>query len=62
MFQILTFWLENDPESISNNSKMNPELFPTDFHKIFTLRRPQTINFQLKYAKKFKSMPEIYQG
>ena len=61
MSQIWTFLLENGSESISNNSKIIPESFPSNFHVIFTLRSPQTINFQLKLHKKLKSKPELCQ-
>ena len=61
MSQIWTFLLENGAESISNDSKIIPESFPSNFHVIFTLRSPQTINFQLKLHKKLKSKPELCQ-
>ena len=56
--QIWTLLLKFCSGSISNNSKITPESFPTNFHIIFTLRSPQTIDFQLKLHRKFKSRPE----
>ena len=48
MFKIFTFSLKNDSRSISNNLKMTPESFWSNFHIIFTLWDPQTTNFQSK--------------
>ena len=62
MFKIESFTLKNDPESISNDSRMSPESFRSNFHIIFDLQDPKTVDFQLKFIKQFKSMPEIWQG
>ena len=50
--------MKNDHGSISNNSKITPESFRTNFHIIFTLQDPKTINFQFFFIKKFKSKPK----
>lgn len=59
--KIYTFTFKNDSGSISNNLKITPESFQTNFHIIFALRDPQNLDFELKSNKKFKSMPEICQ-
>ena len=53
MFKIESFTLKNDPESISNDSRMSPESFRSNFHIIFDLQDPKTVDFQLKVIKKF---------
>ena len=62
MFKIVTFEKKNDPESIPNDSRIGPEPFGSNYHIIFALRDPKTVDFQLKFNNKFKSMPEIWQG
>ena len=61
IFKLCMFTLKNDPESISNNFKITPESFRSNFHIIFSLPDPKTIDFQLKSNKQFKSMPKICQ-
>ena len=54
MFKLCIFTLKNDPESISDNFKMTPESFRSNFHIIVALRDPKTIDFQLKPNKQLK--------
>ena len=46
--KIATCTLKNDPGSVSNDSRMSPESFRSNFHIIFTLRDPTNLDFQLK--------------
>ena len=48
MFRIESCALKNDPESISNDSRMGPESFRSNFHIIFDLQDAKIVNFQLK--------------
>ena len=53
MFKIVACALKNDPRSISNDSRITPESFRSDFHIIFDLQDPKTVDFQLQLIKKF---------
>ena len=57
--KILTCTLKNDPGSVSNDSRMSPESFRSNFHIIFTLQDPKTVKFQLKLVEKFESNPKL---
>ena len=48
MFKIAARALRNDPESVSNDSRMSPESFRSNFHIIFDLQDAKIVNFQLK--------------
>ena len=52
MFNIESCALKNGPESISNDCRMSPESFRSDFHIIFDLKDPTIVDFQLKLIKK----------
>ena len=47
-FKIVACAMKNDPESISNDSRMSPESFRSNFHIIFDLQDAKIVNFQLK--------------
>ena len=54
MLKIVACALENDPRSISNDSRISPESFRSSFDLIFDLQDAETVNFRLKCIEQFK--------